>query len=34
MAMFFDDVPTWRYVALLPRWQDQARMSFNETVTN
>lgn len=34
MAMFFDDVPTWRYVALLPRWQEQARMSFNETVTN
>jgi tetratricopeptide (TPR) repeat protein len=23
-GMFFDDVPTWRYIASLPEWQDKA----------
>ena len=30
MAMFFDDVPTWRYMAQLDRWREQARQSLSD----
>jgi hypothetical protein len=30
MAMFFDDVPTWRYTARLDEWRQRAR----QTLTN
>ena len=28
MAMFFDDVPTWRYTASLNAWNDKARVAL------
>ena len=30
MAMFFDDVPTWRYMAQLEQWREQARQSLSD----
>lgn len=30
MAMFFDDVPTWRYMAQLDQWRERARQSLSE----
>lgn len=30
MAMFFDDVPTWRYMARLEEWREKARQSLSE----
>ena len=33
MAMFFDDVPTWRYTAWLDEWRERARQSLTEMTT-
>jgi len=30
MAMFFDDVPTWRYMSQLEKWREQARLSLSD----
>jgi tetratricopeptide (TPR) repeat protein len=30
MAMFFDDVPTWRYMARLEEWREKARQSLSD----
>jgi tetratricopeptide (TPR) repeat protein len=34
MAMFFDDVPTWRYTAPLSAWSDKAREALAEMASN
>jgi tetratricopeptide (TPR) repeat protein len=34
MAMFFDDVPTWRYTASLGAWRDKARQAMAEMASN
>lgn len=34
MAMFFDDVPTWRYTAALAAWSDRAREALAEMAQN
>jgi len=30
MAMFFDDVPTWRYMSQLEQWRERARQSLSD----
>jgi tetratricopeptide (TPR) repeat protein len=34
MAMFFDDVPTWRYTAGLAEWRDKVRHALTEMAPN
>jgi tetratricopeptide (TPR) repeat protein len=34
MAMFFDDVPTWRYTASLSEWSERAREALADMASN
>lgn len=34
MAMFFDDVPTWRYTASLSEWRERAREALADMASN
>ncbi len=34
MAMFFDDIPTWRYMARLDEWRERARQSLTDLASN